>query len=161
MAKAASPIPHGMHALTPHISVNGAAKAIEWYKKAFGAQEIARHAMPDGRLMHAALRIGDSVLMLNDSFQDMGAPAAPNAESNLPFNINLYVPDADEVYNRATSAGAKVRMPLADQFWGDRYGMITDPFGYNWAIATRKEDLTPQELGERAAKMFSGAGKKG
>jgi uncharacterized glyoxalase superfamily protein PhnB len=140
--------------LTLHLSVNGASEYIEFLKKAFSAQEVDRSAMPDGRLMHATVRIGDSHLMLNDMFPEMGMP--PFAEGNLPVRINLYVPDADAQWAQATAAGCTVVFPLQDQFWGDRYGQVLDPKGFVWAIATRKEHLTPEEMRARAKKMFGG-----
>jgi PhnB protein len=144
------PLPDGFHSLTPHLTVTGAAKAIEFYKKAFGAQEIMRIPMPDGRLGHAQLKIGDSMIMMADTFPEMGGCRSPLELGGSHIIINLYVPDCDQVFNQAIAAGAAVRMPLADMFWGDRYGQLTDPFGHVWAIATHKEDVPPAELGKRA-----------
>jgi len=156
MSKAASPIPAGFHSLTPHLNVNGAAAFMEFLKKAFNAVEIDRSPGPGGKLMHATVKIGDSMLMFSDDFsEEFHMP--PVVRGNLPLHLHLYVPDADATFAQAVAAGAQVKMPLADQFWGDRYGHLVDPFGFYWAIATRKEDLTPEEQQERAAKAFGGS----
>jgi PhnB protein len=153
MAKPANPIPPGFHSLTVHLAVNRAAEYIDFLKRAFSAVEIARSPGPGGKLMHALMRIGDSVIMFADDFgAEFGMP--PLAQGRLPFHLNLYVPDADAAFQQAVAAGCEVTMPLADQFWGDRYGHVRDPFGFQWAIATRKEELTPEEMQERAAKAF-------
>jgi PhnB protein len=153
MAKATSPIPPGFHSLTTHLCVPGAAKYIDFLKSAFGAEEISRSPAPGGKLMHAQVRMGDSILMFADDFGDtMGLP--PLAQGRMPFHLNLYVPDADATWATAVAAGCEVTMPIGDQFWGDRYGQVQDPFGISWAIATRKEELTPAEMQERAAKTF-------
>ncbi|HTS29824.1 MAG TPA: VOC family protein [Bryobacteraceae bacterium] len=156
MSTTVNPIPPGFHSLTLHLGVEGAAAYIDFLKNAFGAVEISRSPGPGGKLMHAQLKIGDSLIMLADDFsQEFGMP--PYVRGNLPFHIHLYVPDADATFAQATAAGCQVTMPIADQFWGDRYGHVRDPFGFNWAIATRKEALTPEQMQERAAKAF-GAG---
>jgi PhnB protein len=122
-------------------------------KSAFDAEEISRSPGPGGKLMHAEVRIGNSVLIFNDDFgADYGMP--PLAQGRMPFHLHLYVPDADAVWAKAVAAGCEVTMPIADQFWGDRYGVVRDPYGVSWAIATRMEDLTPAEQQERAAKAF-------
>ena len=145
------PIPDGYHTLTPYLCIKGAAQAIEFYKKAFGAEEKVRMAGPNGAVMHAELRIGDSMLMLSDAIQD------PPSLSSL----FLYVADVDAAFSRATAAGCSVNMPLADQFWGDRFGKLVDPFGIRWAMATHKEDVPPAEMGKRAkAAMEQMAGQK-
>ncbi len=155
MPKPANPIPAGFHAVTPHLSVDGAAAYADFLKKAFNAVEVARSPGPGGKLMHVEMRIGDSVIMFADDFSaEFGMP--PTVKGRFPFHLHVYVPDADAIFSQAVAAGAKVQMPLADQFWGDRYGHIQDPFGFVWAIATRKEDLTPEEMRERQAKMFGG-----
>ena len=156
MAKTAvKPIPEDMHSLTPHLVCAGAADAIEFYKKAFKAVETARLPGPGGKLMHVELRIGDSILMFADDFgAQFGHP--PIAQGRLPFHLHLYVPDADATWNQALAAGCEITMPIGDQFWGDRYGHVRDPFGFDWAIATRKEELTPEEIKERQAKAFGG-----
>ncbi len=154
MAKATSPIPEGFHTLTPHLTVRGAANYIDFLKRAFGAVELGRAPGPGGKLMHAAVRIGDSVLMFNDDFPEFGSP--PIGEGRWPVALSLYVPDADAAFAQATAAGCQVTMPLSDQFWGDRYGQLRDPFGFTWAIATRKEELTPEEMQQRQAAAFGG-----
>lgn len=150
-------IPAGHHALTPHLVAKGAAEAIEFYKRAFGAEELSRMPMPDKdgqeKVGHAELRIGDSRLFLADEFPDYGS-VGPNGSS--PVTLHLYVTDADEAFARAVEAGATVSMPLADQFWGDRYGKLVDPFGHHWSIAEHLEDLTPEQMMERMAAAFAG-----
>lgn len=143
-----------------HLSVEGAAKYIDFLKSAFGAVELSRSPGPDGKLMHALLQIGDSMIMLND---DMGGSngCPPTVRGNLPVVLNLYVPNADATFNQAIAAGCTVAMPIADMFWGDRYGHLLDPAGFKWAVATHKEDLTPAQIQERAAAFFSGAAKAG
>lgn len=156
----ARPIPEGYHSLTPHIVVKGAAQAVEFYKKAFGAVEIRRSPAPDGKLlMHADLKIGDSHLLLADEMPGMGGCHAPKAPGDSACTLHLFVEDVDAVFNRAIAAGAKVSMPLADQFWGDRYGKLIDPFGHEWSLATHKEDLTPEETKKRADAFFAQFGK--
>jgi len=155
MSKPANPIPPGFHSLTTHLVVDGAAAYVDFLKRAFNAVEISRSPGPGGKLMHAQIRIGDSLLMFADDFgQDCGMP--PMAQGRMPFHLHLYVPDADAVWNQAVAAGCEVTMPIGDQFWGDRYGHVRDPFGFNWAIGTRKEELTPEQMQERAAKAFGG-----
>lgn len=139
------PIPDGMHSLTPHLVCAGAADAIEFYKKAFNAVELARLPGPEGKLAHAAVRIGDSVLMLVDEFPGMGAKG-PKSLEGAPITLHLYVEDADAAMAQAVAAGAKVIMPLADMFWGDRYGQVEDPFGHRWSLATHMRDLSPEEI---------------
>jgi PhnB protein len=146
-------LPEGFHTVTLHLTVKGASDYIEFLKKAFSAEEIDRSPMPDGRLMHATVRIGDCRLMLNDDFPEMGS--LPIAQGNWPLRINLYVPDADAQWNQALAAGCTVVFPLQDQFWGDRYGQVRDPQGFVWSIATRKEHLTREEMNARAKKMFA------
>lgn len=150
MAKAASPVPKGLRTVTAQLSVDNAARTIDWYKKAFGAEELGRSPGPDGRIMHAELSIGDSHFYLNDVMQGKG----PKELGGSPVSFWLYVSDADALFKRAVDAGAKVAMPLTDQFWGDRAGAVTDPEGINWWIATRKEDFTRAELEQRAADFF-------
>ncbi len=147
------PIPEGMHSLTPHLVCAGAAEAIEFYKKAFNAVEMMRLPGPGGKLIHASVRIGDSILMLVDEFPEMGAKG-PKSLQGSPVTIHLYVEDADAAVAQAVAAGAKVTMPLADMFWGDRYGQLEDPFGHCWSVATHVRDLSPQEV--EAAMMASG-----
>jgi PhnB protein len=149
-------IPEGFHTLTPHLIVKGASQAIEFYKKAFGAEEIVRMPWPDGQsVMHAELKIGDSRLFLADEFPKMGS-LGPQGTAGTPIGIHVYVEDVDAAFNSAVAAGAQVRMPVADMFWGDRYGIVVDPFGHRWSFATHKEDLTPEEIGKRAQTAFAG-----
>lgn len=149
-------VPEGYHTLTPHLVVKGANEAIEFYKNAFGAKEIRRLPGPDGKsVMHAAIKIGDSPLFLADEFPQMGA-RGPQSIGGTPVTIHVYVEDVDTVFNQAVAAGAQVRMPLADMFWGDRYGLLTDPFGHSWSLASHKEDLTPEEISQRAQAAFGG-----
>lgn len=141
------PIPQDMHTLTPHIVCEGAADAMEFYKKAFNAVEIMRLPGPNGRLMHGALKIGDSTLMLADDFPEYGG-FGPKALKGSPVTLHLYSPDTDAAFKQAVDAGATPRMPPTDMFWGDRYAQVTDPFGHNWAIATHIKDMTPEEMAE-------------
>ncbi|MFB3922124.1 MAG: VOC family protein [Terriglobia bacterium] len=159
MAGNVKAIPEGMHTLTPHLVIRGAAKAIEFYKKAFGAQERSVHKIPDGMVMHAELKIGDSTVMLADEFP--GAPCqAPQTAGTTTTVLHLYVDDVDSWFNRAASAGATVVMPVMDMFWGDRYGQLKDPFGHLWAIATHKEDVESGEVERRGAAMMAEMTKK-
>jgi uncharacterized glyoxalase superfamily protein PhnB len=136
-----------MHSVTPHLVCEGAADAIEFYKKAFNAVETARMPGPNNKLMHAAVKIGDSTVMLADDFPDYGG-LGPKALKGSPVTLHLYVKDADAIFAQAVAAGATVKMPLADMFWGDRYGQVTDPFGHHWSIATHIKDMTPEEMHE-------------
>lgn len=145
-------IPRGMHSITPHLIVDGAAAAIEFYKRAFGALEIMRMPGPGGRLMHASVRIGDSTVMLVDEIPEWNT-RGPKALSGTPVTIHHYVSDADKTFATAIAAGATVKMPLADMFWGARYGIVVDPFGHEWAIATQKRDVTPEEMAEGMKRM--------
>ena len=151
----AKPIPDGYHSVTPYLTVRGAAQAIDFYKRAFGAQERERMPGPDGKsVMHAELRIGDSVVMLSDEFPGMGA-RSPQSLGGTHGYLFLYVEDVDTAWERAVSAGAKVTMPLADMFWGDRFGKLQDPFGHEWGLASHKEDVSPEEIGKRAQAAFA------
>ncbi len=148
------PIPEGYHTVTPTLTVRGAANAIEFYKKAFGAQEINRFPGLDGKsIMHAEIKIGDSRVMLNDEQPQMGA-LSPQSVGGASSGIFLYVENTDDVFNKAISAGAKSLMPPMDAFWGDRFGSIIDPFGHVWSIATRKKDMTPDELKQASEKFM-------
>ncbi len=138
--------------LTPHITCRNASKAIDFYKEAFGAVEMMRLPAPDGRLMHAALQINGGVLMLNDEMPEHGA-LSPLALKGTPVTLHLNVPDVDAAFARAVDAGATVLMPVADMFWGDRYGIVTDPFGHAWSIATHKKDMSVDDIKEALAKM--------
>lgn len=146
--------PEGMHAVTPHLVCAGAAEAIEFYKMAFNAQELVRLPGPDGKIVHAMIRIGDSMIMLADEFPEMGS-FGPKSLKGSPVTIHLYVENVDAFVSRAVEAGAKVTMPIADMFWGDRYGQLEDPFGHLWSVATHIRDATPEEL-ERGAQEVCG-----
>jgi uncharacterized glyoxalase superfamily protein PhnB len=146
-------VPDGFHRVTPHLTVRNAPEMIDFYTKAFGAVELGRAPGPDGKtIMHAAIKIGDSIVFLNDEFPEMGA-IAPQGKTT-PVTIHLYVEDADRQYQQALDAGAEVVMPLADQFWGDRYGIVKDPSGHQWSIGSHMEDVTPQQVEERMGKAF-------
>lgn len=138
-------IPVGMTAVTPHLVCRNAAAAIDFYRQAFGAEECARLAGPDGRVMHAQIRIGGACVMLTDEYPEMGC-LSPLSLGGSPVTLHLYVEDADAAFARAVAAGATVTLPLADQFWGDRYGRVSDPFGHHWAIATHLRDLSHAEI---------------
>ena len=150
MAKAKSAIPEGHHTVTPQLVLDNAASALEWYKKALGAEELSRHLGPDGKVMHAEIKIGNSIIMANDAM--MGA-RGPKALGGSPASFWIYVEDCDSLFNRAIAAGGQVGHggmgQLQDQFWGDRSGTVVDPHGYTWTIATHKEDLTNEELRQR------------
>jgi PhnB protein len=139
------PVPDGMHTVTPHLVCNGAADAITFYKQAFGAVELGRLPGPQGKLMHALLRIGDSAVMLMDEFPDYGS-FGPKSLKGSPVTIHLYVEDVDATVKRAVAAGAKITMPVDDMFWGDRYGKIEDPFGHHWSVATHIRDVSPEDM---------------
>jgi PhnB protein len=142
------PIPEGFHSVTPYLTVNDAARAIDFYKRAFGAQELMRMDIPGGKIGHAEIKIGDSRLMLADEMPGTGS-RSPQALGGTTSGVMLYVDNADTVFNQAISAGAQVEAPLADMFWGDRYGRLKDPFGHSWSIATHKEDVAPAEMQKR------------
>ncbi len=151
-------IPTGYHTVTPYLIVRGAAQAIDFYKRAFGAAEMTRMPGPDGRrIMHAELKIGDSIVMLADEFPEM-VSRSPESLGGCTASFHVYVEDVDRAFKRAVDAGAQVRMPVADMFWGDRYGKLGDPFGHEWGLATHKEDLSPEEIGRRAAAYFKRQG---
>jgi PhnB protein len=150
----AKPIPEGMHSLTPHLVCAGAADAIEFYKAAFNGVELARMPGPGGKLMHASVRIGDSVLMLVDESPEWGM-LGPRVLKGSPVTIHHYVENVDAVVAQAVAAGAKVTMPIADMFWGDRYAQLEDPFGHHWSVATHTRDMTPEEMRQAMAAMGS------
>ena len=154
MTPSVKPIPEGYHTVSPYLVIKNAAAAIEFYKKAFGARERGRMSGPDGRLMHAEIQIGDSIVMIHNEMLEYGSKS-PQTLGGSPINLFLYVPDADASFQQAVSAGAQVTMPLADMFWGDRYGKLVDPFGHEWSIATHKEDLTPEEIERRGREAMS------
>jgi PhnB protein len=151
MGKAKSYLPDGARTVTPYLVIRGAGKAIEFYKKVFGAQEVGRMPGSDGQtLLHAELRIGDSWIYVSDEFPGMGNPA-PQTLGGSPVGIHLYVENVDATCQKAAEAGATITMPPADMFWGDRFAKLTDPFGHVWSIATHIEDLTPEEMQKRGA----------
>lgn len=147
------PIPDGYHTATPYLVIKNAGKAIEFYKEAFGATELTRLATPDGNVMHAEIKIGDSPIMLCDECPDWNA-LSPQTIGGTAVSIVLYVEDVDAVVNRAVTAGAKLLMPVEDQFWGDRMGTVADPFGHKWSVATHIEDVSPEEISKRAKALF-------
>jgi PhnB protein len=151
---AAKPIPEGYHTVTPYLVVEDAAEAIDWYEKAFGAKETVRMPMPDGKVGHAELEIGDSRVMLSDPFEQ-GITKPPKELGGTSVSVFLYVEDVDAVVKRAADAGAEVTMEVADQFWGDRFGAVLDPFGHSWSMATHVEDVPPEEMDERARAAFA------
>lgn len=153
------PIPEGFHTVTPSLVVRDAAKAIDFYKKALGAQELVRMPGPDGKIMHAELKIGNSIVFIADENPNMGVKS-PQTLGACTGVLNLYVPNVDQVFQQAIAAGSKESMPVADQFWGDRYGSLVDPFGYVWGVATHKEDLTPKEMEQRAQEFFASMAKR-
>ena len=165
MAKAKSAIPAGLHSVTPHLILDDAAAAIEFYKNGLGAKEVNRAVGPDGKIMHTEIHIGDSVIYANDA---MGGGKSPKQVGGSTVGMWIYVDDADALFNRALAAGATVAPgpmgQMQDQFWGDRCGTLVDPSGYHWTIATRKEDLTPQEMQQRQdefMKQFASQAQKG
>jgi PhnB protein len=149
-----SPIPAGYHSVTPYLIVNGAARALPWYVQAFGARELMRLSGPDGKIGHAEIEIGDSHVMLADESLEHEA-ASPASFGGSPVSLHLYVPDVDATVARAINAGAELKRPVEDKFYGDRMGTLLDPFGHTWHISTHIEDVTPDELERRAAELFS------
>jgi len=148
------PIPDGFHSATPSLVVGNSKEAIEFYKKAFGANEIYQFPAPDGKIMHAMIQIGDSFIMMSDEFPAMGA-RSPTTIGGTAVTLHLYVEDADKIFNQAVEAGAKVTMPIMDAFWGDRFGTVEDPYGHSWAIATHQKDMSPEELKKAGEEFFS------
>jgi uncharacterized glyoxalase superfamily protein PhnB len=156
----ANPIPPGMHTVTPNLVVRDCARAIEFYERALGAKELARMPSPDGKsIWHAELRIGDSVVFMNDEMPGMNRPA-PSKENPVPVTMWLYVQDCDAAYQRAVQAGATSTMPPADMFWGDRCAAVADPYGYQWSFATHQKDMTEEEM-RRAGEEFARSWQKG
>jgi uncharacterized glyoxalase superfamily protein PhnB len=141
--------------VTPSLVVRGAANAIEFYKKAFGAKALNQMDGPGGKILHAEIKIGDSIVMLSDEFPEMGS-SSPQTVGGISASLMIYTKDVDALFNQALAAGATVSMPVSDMFWGDRYGRVKDPFGHDWQLATHKEDLTPKEMNRRAAAAMSG-----
>ena len=156
----AKPIPEGFHSVTPSITVRDGGQAIEFYKRAFGAQELVRFPGPDGKsLMHGELKIGDSIVMLNEEMPDKNvrAPVSTGAPTGALY---VYVPDVDNAFKRAVDAGAKVLMPVTDMFWGDRLAQVEDPSGHRWSLATHKEDVSPEEMDRRGREFFAKMGQQ-
>jgi uncharacterized glyoxalase superfamily protein PhnB len=160
MAGNVKPVPDGTHTITPHLIIRNAAQAIEFYQKAFGAQVLHVHHMPNGKIMHALMRIGDSNLMLADEFPEMGG-LGPESLGGSPVYLHVYVDNVDALFNQAVAAGAKVTMPLANQFWGDRYGQVVDPFGHRWSLGMHIEDVSQEESERRFQAMMAEMAKKG
>lgn len=159
MTKKVAPVPEDFHTITPHLVVSGVAQAVEFYQKAFDASELYRNLAPDGvSVMHSEMLLGDSRFFVNDEFPDYGV-LSPKALGGSATTLHLYVEDVDMFFQRAIEAGAEVAMPLSDTFWGDRYGILADPFGHRWSIASRLEDLSPAETQERA-KVWASENKK-
>jgi PhnB protein len=155
MSKPVKIVPDGCHTVTPYLVVDGAARAIEFYKQAFGAEEVSRSPGPDGKsIMHAALQIGDSRIYLCDEFPGAGC-RSPKAVGATTVSLHLYLADVDAAFQRAVTAGAQPCMPPADMFWGDRYAKVSDPFGHEWGLATHKEDVSPEEMGRRSQAFFA------
>src|SRR5215813_3755782 len=153
-----SPIPQGYHTITPYLVIKGAAQAIEYYKKVFGATEVVRMNGPDGKIGHAELQIGDSHLMLADENPSMGQGYTSAATiGNSPVSLYVYIPDVDRVFEKAIAEGAKVLKPVQDQFYGDRSGFFQDPFGHLWGVATHVEDVSPEQMEERMKKLMPAA----
>lgn len=160
MPASTKPVPEGFHTVTPSLTVRNAAQAIDFYKKALGAQELNRMEMPDGKIGHAELKIGDSIIFLSDEMPGMGMSKAPQTLGGCTGVLNIYVPDVDTAFERAVAAGAKTAMPLADMFWGDRYGTFIDPFGFVWGMGTHKEDVSPADMEMRMKEAFAAMAEK-
>jgi uncharacterized glyoxalase superfamily protein PhnB len=151
-------VPEGFHTITPHLTVRDANRAIEFYKKAFGAEVLHVMPAPGGKVMHAAIKIGDSIVMLADEFPEYGgASASPGGDSTSCSGdvLHIYLENVDAAFERAVSAGATVKMPVMDMFWGDRYGQLLDPFGHRWSLATHTRDMSPEEMKKEQEKAFS------
>lgn len=156
MSPQVNPIPNGYGTVTPHIVVQGADKAVEFYKNAFGAVERGKDYYPDGKsVMHAEILIGNSIVMITDAMPQMKRWVSPSTLSGTTVALHLYTEDVDTVFDRAVAAGAKPSMPIMDTFWGDRYGRVTDPFGHEWSLATRTQNLTPAEIKKGAREFFA------
>ena len=157
MAKKAAATPKGYHTVTPSLFVAGAARAIDFYKKALGAEELMRFPGPDGKIMHAEIKVGDSIIMLADEYPDM-CFLSPKTIGGTPVMMYIYVPDVDALTKRAAAAGATIKRPPTDQFYGDRSGQFADPFGHRWNVASHIEDVAPDEMERRAAQAMGGGG---
>jgi len=156
MTKQVKPVPEGYHSVTPYLVVHDAARALDFYQRVFGAKEIVRMNNPQGRVGHAEIRIGDSILMLAEETPNSGV-RSPQSVNGSTVSIFVYLEDVDSVFNKALSAGAQEVQRPADMFWGDRYGRLTDPFGHSWSLATHIEDVTPEEIGRRAQEAAKAA----
>jgi len=154
MTISAKPVPEGFHTATPTLVVRNAAQAIDFYKKVFGAEEIMRMPSPDGKISHAEIKIGDSIIFLSDEFPNMGGKS-PQTLGGFTGGIYLYVPDVDAVFEKAVAAGGKAAMPVSDMFWGDRHGNFVDPYGHSWGVSTHTEDLSEEEMGKRAQAFYA------
>lgn len=154
MTAPVKPVPEGFHTATPTLIVRNAADAIEFYKKVFDAEERMRMPSPDGKIMHAELKIGDSIIFLSDEFPNMGGKS-PQTLGGHSGGVYLYVPDVDDVFQRAIAAGGKSSTPVTDMFWGDRHGNFTDPFGHSWGVSTHTEDVSEEEMGKRAEAFYA------
>ncbi|MDP9159582.1 MAG: VOC family protein [Acidobacteriota bacterium] len=152
MTDKVKPIPDGYHTLTPHLTVRDAARALDFYQKAFGAQILHVHKMPDGKIMHATIKIGDSLCMLNDEFPEWQT-LSPVSTAGSGVTLHIQIEDVDTAFKQAVSAGATVKMPLMDMFWGDRYGTVSDPFGHTWSLATHVRDVSPEEMQQASEAM--------
>lgn len=148
-------VPDGFHTITPHLTVRDAHRALDFYKQAFGAEVLHVMPGPGGKVMHAAFRIGDSIVMMNDEFPEMGGSLAPSPTTGSGVMLHIYLDNVDAAFDRAVSAGASVKMPLMDMFWGDRYGTLLDPFGHRWSLATHVRDMSPEEMQQEQEKAFS------
>ena len=153
MKRASKYIPDGFHAITPYLTVKDASQALEFYKRAFGARERVRMPMPDGRIGHAELQIADSIIMLGEECPEHGS-VSPQTLEGSPVGLALYVENVDSSFKRAVDAGASVKEPVSDKFWGDRAGSLTDPFGHQWMLLTHVEDVPPEEMKKRMAQAF-------
>ncbi|HWR49587.1 MAG TPA: VOC family protein [Bryobacteraceae bacterium] len=147
-------IPEGFRTVTPYLVLNNTAEAIDWYKKALGAEEVFRMNGPDGSVVHAEIKIGDSMIMMSDESRMNPGVKSPKTAGTATAGVMLYVNDADALYNQAVAAGATVVHPISDMFWGDRVGNVVDPYGHGWSIATHKEDVTPAEMEKRARALY-------
>jgi len=156
---AVKPIPDGYHSVTPYLIISGAGEAIDYYKKAFGATELLRMPAPGGKIGHAEIKIGDSPIMLADEFPEMGYKS-PRTLGGSPVSIMIYVNDVDAIFDQAVAAGGKVQRPVKDQFYGDRSGTLEDPFGHVWHVATHKEDVSAEEMAQRAQAAGAGGGEQ-
>ena len=151
---AVKPIPQGFHTITPHLVCKNAKNAIDFYQKAFGAEQIRVHAMPDGTIMHAEIRIGNSIVMMGEEYPDWKV-LSPQSLGGTPVFLHIYTDDVDKFFEKAIAAGCTAIMPVMDQFWGDRYGQLGDPFGHRWSVATHVEDVPEDEMAERGRKAMA------